>query len=167
MGAPTPSMPQNPTNQPMQQSQISGKGSGKGGMPQSAPQSFDKYNSPKVSAVDVANMANSGQQTLNQTGSGKGTSSPNPNQLTPDGGNMTLSSTSGQPQTGQPNPYANTTGSWDNSQQSQSAPQSAIQTIGAGLSNIGTKMNGKGNGAGNVFTSAGQDFQAHGGKTGR
>jgi len=73
MGAPTPSMPQNPTNQPLQQPQSGGKGAGKGG------------------------------------------NSPNPNQMTPDGGNMTLSSTSGQPQTGQPNAYANTTGSWDNS----------------------------------------------------
>jgi hypothetical protein len=104
-------MPQNPTNQPLQQpSQMGGKGAGKGGMQM-----------PSASQPSTEQILPSAQP---QAGGGKG-NSPNPNQLTPDGGNMpfggnmTLSSTSGQPQTGQPNPYPNTTGSWDNSNSKQ------------------------------------------------
>ena len=88
MGASTPSMPQNPTNPPMQQQKSGGKGKG------------------------VAETT------------------PNPNALTPDGGNMTVSATSGQAQTGQPNPYANTTGSWDN--QSNQQPQAQMGGKGKG-----------------------------------
>lgn len=137
MGAPTPSMPQNPTNPPMQQSHMGGKGAGKGGSMGSLSQ-----NTPQASAIDqVPVSANqqglndlgqqasiqevrhpyltmfSGQQSASQpqASGGKGVAGSNPNQLTSDGGNMTLSSTSGQAQVGQPNPYPNTTGSWDNS----------------------------------------------------
>lgn len=131
MGAPTPSIPQNPTNQPMQQHQMDGKGGGKG-------ISGSGMATPPVSQANSSGMMDQGyrstmqSQSMPQVGGGKGVagSAPNPNALTPDGGNMTLSSTSGQPQTGQPNPYANTTGSWDNSGNQQ--PQAQMGGKGKG-----------------------------------
>jgi len=148
MGAPTPSMPQNPTNQSAQQPQFGGKsgagaGGGKNGLISSMLQGQQSQADSGYQSNPMANyqqrippgrpMLGDPQQSqpmstnqlgLQQGGSGKG-SSPNPNQMTPDGGNMTLSSTSGQPQMGQPNPYSNTTGSWDNSsvQRTTAMPQ--------------------------------------------
>jgi len=116
MGAPTPSMPQNPTNQLMQQPQMGGKGAGKG--MSTLPVSQANNSEPSASAViDQGYRSNLQTQQAAQPSGGKGIAgnAPNPNQLVPDGGNMTVSATSGQAQTGQPNPYANTTGSWDNS----------------------------------------------------
>ena len=104
MGAPTPSMPQNPTNQPLQQPQMGGKSGGKGAMQM---QPASQQNTEQIPSPAQP-----------QAGGGKG-NSPNPNELIPDGGNMTLSATSGQPQTGQPNPYPNTISSWDNSNSKQ------------------------------------------------
>ena len=133
MGAPTPSMPQNPTNQPMQQHQMDGKGGGKG-------MSGSGMATPPISQANTPAPIDQGyRSTLQdqstpqpQAGNGKGVagSLPNPNALTPDGGNMTLSATSGQPQSGQPNPYANTTGSWDN--QSNQQPQAQMGGKGKG-----------------------------------
>jgi len=123
MGAPTPSIPQNPTNQPMQQPQMGGKGGG--GKGASRQMSGYGQDTPPVSQANSFEMMDQGyrsnfqnqQTTQPQSGNGKSIAgnAPNPNQLTPDGGNMTLSANSGQPQMGQPNRYANTTGSWDNS----------------------------------------------------
>jgi len=153
MGAPTPSMPQNPTNQPMQQQQSGGKGGGKGmsgsGMatpPVSQANNFDQnainanpqgFNNFRQQAL-TQESAHPGstmfgnQQPMPQASGGKGIAgtAPNPNAFTPDNGNMTVSATSGQAQTGQPNPYANTTGSWDN--QSNQQPQAQMGGKGKG-----------------------------------
>jgi len=133
MGAPTPSMPQNPTNQPMQQQQSGGKGGGKG-------MSGSGMATPPVSQANSSGMMDQGyrsnlqsqQASQPQAGGGKGIAgnAPNPNAFTPDGGNMTVNATSGQAQTGQPNPYANTTGSWDN--QSNQQPQAQMGGKGKG-----------------------------------
>jgi hypothetical protein len=128
MGMPTPSMPQNPTNQPMQQHQMDGKGGGKGmsGSGMATPP-VSQANAP--TAMDQGYRSTLQSQPMPNPSNGKGAAS-NPNDLNPDGGNMTLSSTSGQAQTGQPNPYANTTGSWDNSGNQQ--PQAQMGGKGKG-----------------------------------
>jgi hypothetical protein len=95
---------------------MGGKGAGKGSMSSSS----QSNSSNLIEDMNHSNSQN-GQQPQPQASGGKGVAgnAPNPNQMTPDGGNMTLSATSGQPQNGQPNPYANTTGSWDNSNSKQ------------------------------------------------
>ena len=157
MGAPTPSMPQNPTNPPMQQHSMDGKGGGKGmsGSGMATPP-ISRANSPAATGIAnplIERMATSSMDQGNfpaamengylstmpnkstpqpQAGNGKGFAgnAPNPNAFTPDGGNMTISATSGQPQNGQPNPYANTIGSWDN--QSNQQPQAHMGGKGKG-----------------------------------
>ena len=132
MGAPTPSMPQNPTNPPMQQHQMDGKGGGKGmsGSGMATPPISQANSTPMIDQGYRSTMTQ--DQAMPQSSGGKGIAgtAPNPNAFTPDGGNMTVSATSGQAQTGQPNPYANTTGSWDN--QSNQQPQAQMGGKGKG-----------------------------------
>jgi len=115
----------------MQQPQMGGKGAGKG--MSTLPVSQANNSEPSASAViDQGYRSNLQTQQAAQPSGGKGIAgnAPNPNQMTPDGGNMTVSATSGQAQTGHPNPYANTTGSWDN--QSNQQPQAHMGGKGKG-----------------------------------
>jgi hypothetical protein len=89
MGAPTPSMPQNPTNQPVQQPQMGGKGGGKGSSVSQSSQDQPFANNTTMSATSgqaqmgqpnpypntISSWDNSTNQqppTMPQMGSGKG-----------------------------------------------------------------------------------------------
>jgi hypothetical protein len=111
------------------QSHQGGKGGGKGmGSIGQQPQYAAPEDQMNVPMTQDLRQSYPTQQTQQFSG-GKGASGnfPNPNQLTPDGGNtsfggnMTSSLVSNQPQMGQPNSYPNTTGSWDNSSNQQPA----------------------------------------------
>lgn len=76
MGAPSPSMPQNPTNQPMQQHQYGGKGGGKGmstpSVSQSSPDQLEQmipYNRTTMSATSGQAQVGQPNAYANTTGS--------------------------------------------------------------------------------------------------